>query len=113
MCAKVKITCPHCKKKDFTIEFKANRLQKIKGGETNMLMMQVGEQEWQQHLGIGIATQCKCGRSFFIHGLEQDLNNPIVEPVLRDGHMLPVYCSKCEYSFISPELTCPRCNHQY
>lgn len=115
MAVKVKFRCPHCEKKEVSIEFESKDrvIRKIKGGDAEPLMVQVGEHEYRQDIDVGLAVYCKCGRAFFLYELDRNLSNPTIEPALREGHLLAQYCSKCEIAFINPTMQCPQCNHQY
>lgn len=85
----------------------------IRKHEASELLTQVNKMEWQQDYRIGVGTQCTCGRAFFIYNLRENPEHPTIEPVIREDHIFPIYCPDCEFSFISSDMICPTCNHQY
>ena len=105
----MKVECPYCGKKKYDIEIKEGETDKIKGVQWNLLMKEDSQSAWSKDWGYGIAIGCKCGKSFFVYGLKENLENPVIETKLRDGFSVPWFCKKCRQSFLDTSMTCPSC----
>ena len=106
------MVCPHCKKKEFTIEFEEGKFKKLKGADPLPLMKPMSRGEWHKGFDVGLAAQCGCGRLFFVYDLEGE-SSPAVDSSLRAGHILAWFCPNCKYSFIDPGVKCPSCGRQF
>lgn len=110
---KVKVVCPHCSKKKYDIQFKESKIHKIKGAKWNIMLKQESQSAWSKDWGYGVAVGCKCGKAFFVYGLKENQENPVVETKIRDGLLLPWFCKKCGQSFMDTSMKCPTCSTQY
>jgi len=112
--AKVKIICPNCEKKSYeVITSKEGTLENIKGAQWYPLMKSVGHNHWQEDWMLGVGVQCKCGKVFSIHGIQE--GDPPIKAFqgLKDDLMLALYCEACDSAFMNPGHKCPTCGKQF
>jgi len=109
----VKVVCPHCGKHSHDVEFKEDGFHQVRGRHWTVLMQRESESQWSKGSHLGVASDCKCDRAFFIYNVDAGPEQLQVEPRPREGHLVPWFCDDCKQSYMTLDLKCPTCGREY
>ena len=108
------LICPHCNSVKYKVstDNSKDEFKKLKGGNWKPLLTNKGADNWVEDPNEGIAVQCKCGKHFFVYDFKANLT-VTAETAMREGQYVATFCQNCRSAFVSSDMVCPGCNHQF